>query len=162
MILGITGHQNLESFDLNWIKLTINNFLSKNNVIKGVSSLAIGADQIFCRELIKMNIKYDVIIPCSNYISTFKTVDDSEAFVGLLNIAENTYTLNFDNPSEIAFYSAGLNIVDKSTAIIAIWDGKHAKGLGGTGDIVKIALQQKKTIYHINPINKEYKYLVNK
>lgn len=56
MILGITGHQSLESFDLDWIKLIIGNFLTENNVIKGVSSLAIGADQLFCRELIKKKL----------------------------------------------------------------------------------------------------------
>lgn len=161
MILGITGHQSLEGFDLGWIKLTLGNFLTENNVIKGLSSLAIGADQVFCRELIKRNINYDVIIPCNNYISTFKTLKDSKSFIDLLNMSKGTYTLDFDKPSEAAFYSAGIEIVNKATVIIAIWDGKPAKGLGGTGDIVKIALQHKKSVYHINPVNEQSKYLIN-
>lgn len=154
MILGITGHQSLEGFDLDWIKLIIGNFLTENNVIKGVSSLAIGADQLFCRELIKRNINYDVVIPCNNYISTFKTLDDSRSFLDLLNMSKDTYTLDFDKPSESAFYSAGIEIVNKTTVMLAIWDGKPAKGLGGTGDIVEFALKQKKSVFHINPVNK--------
>jgi hypothetical protein len=159
MILGITGHQSLAGFDLDWIKLTIGNFLTENNVIKGLSSLAIGTDQLFCRELIKKNITYDVIIPCNNYISTFKTQEDSRSFLDLSNMSKSTYTLDFDKPSESAFYSAGIEIVNKATTLLAIWDGKPAKGLGGTGDIVEFALEQKKHVFHINPINKESKYL---
>ncbi|SHF33508.1 hypothetical protein [Chryseobacterium takakiae] len=161
MILGITGHQDLKSFNLDWIKFTVNNFLKENDIIKGLSSLAIGSDQLFCRQLIKKNIPYDVIIPCDNYISTFKTLKDSESFLGLLNMSKGIYTLNFDKPSESAFYSAGIEIVNKASVIIAIWDGKPAKGLGGTGDIVKIALQQKKSVYHINPVNEQSKYLIS-
>jgi len=161
MILGVTGHQDLESFNLDWITLAINNFLKENDVVKGLSSLAIGADQLFCRQLIKKSISYDVIIPCNNYISTFKTVEDSRSFLDLSNMSKNTYTLNFNEPSETAFYSAGIEIVNKASEIIAIWDGRPAKGLGGTGDIVKIALQQKKSVYHINPVNEQSKYLIN-
>ncbi|MDP9954987.1 hypothetical protein J2X97_000624 [Epilithonimonas hungarica] len=159
MILGITGHQSLESFDLDWIKLTIGNFIAENNVINGVSSLAIGADQLFCRELIKKKISYDVIIPCNNYISTFKTLEDSRSFIDLINMSKSTYTLDFDKPSESAFYAAGIEIVNKTTAMLAIWDGNPAKGLGGTGDIVEFALKQNKHVFHINPINKKSNYL---
>lgn len=159
MIVGVTGHQSLEGFDIDWIKLTIHSFLTENNVIKGLSSLAIGADQLFCRELIKEKIIYDVIIPCNNYISTFKTIEDSRSFLDLSIKSNSTYTLDFDKPSEIAFYSAGIEIVNKMTVLLAIWDGKLAKGLGGTGDIVEFALKQNKQVFHIDPVNKKSNYL---
>lgn len=159
MILGITGHQDLEPFDEDWIVLKVNNFISRNNVHKGISSLAIGADQLFAGELKKKKIHYDVIIPCSNYASTFKTEKDLDVFLTLLESSENSTTLHFQEPSEDAFYTAGIEIIKQSSSIMAIWDGKKAKGLGGTGDIVKVALEQHKPVYHINPVTQECKYL---
>lgn len=159
MILGITGHQKLENFDKNWIKDEIKSFLSENSVDKGITCLAIGADQLFCEELINNKIEYDTILPCENYISTFKKKQDILNFISLLNLAKNTLTLDFKEPSEEAFYAAGLKMLEYSTTVIAIWDGKPSKGLGGTGDIVNIALSQSKNIYHINPVNKSSKYL---
>ncbi|WP_262152228.1 hypothetical protein [Chryseobacterium foetidum] len=159
MILGITGHQKLENFDENWIIKEIRNFVLKNSVDKGISCLAIGADQLFCEELVNNKIDYDVIIPCENYLSTFKKKEDILKFTSLLGLSKNVLTLNFEKPSEEAFYAAGQKILEYSTTIIAVWDGKPAKGLGGTGDIVKAALSFDKKVYHINPVEKNSKYL---
>jgi hypothetical protein len=161
MTLGITGHQDLQSFNVNWILQELNNFISKNNIHKGISSLAIGADQLFASELKRKKIHYDVIIPCASYASTFKTKKDLELFLSLLNSAENSTILNFQEPSEIAFYTAGTEIIKQSSTIMAIWDGKKAKGLGGTGDIVKEALENNIPVYHINPKTLKCKYLGN-
>lgn len=159
MILGITGHQKLENFDKNWIIKEIRSFVLKHSIDKGISCLAIGADQLFCEELINNKIDYDAIIPCENYLSTFKKKEDILKFTSLLDLSKNVLTLNFEEPSEEAFYAAGKKILEYSTTIIAIWDGKPAKGLGGTGDIVKAALSCDKKVYHINPIDKNSKYL---
>jgi hypothetical protein len=35
--------------------------------------------------------------------------------------------------------------------LIALWDGKKANGVGGTGDVVAYAKEQRKPILHINP-----------
>lgn len=159
MILGITGHQDLESFNLKWILNEIIKFISNNNIEKGISSLAIGADQIFANELKKEKIKFEVIIPCANYASTFKSKKDLDMFKSLLESAENITILNFEEPSELAFYKAGIEIVNLSSNIMAIWDGKKAKGMGGTGDIVEVALAKQKQVYHINPITMKCKNL---
>lgn len=161
MILGITGHQDLEKYDENWIQLAITNFISISNVQKGLSSLAAGADQLFARKLNEKNINYDVIIPCAHYTSTFKTEKELKSYLSLLKLSKNILTLDFQQPNEKAFYAAGIELVNRSSTIMAIWDGKRAKGLGGTGDIVKKAIQQHKPVYHINPVTQECKYLNN-
>lgn len=159
MIIGITGHQKLEEFDKNWIIKEIRSFILKNSVDKGISCLAIGADQLFCEELINNKIEYDAIIPCENYLSTFKKKEDILKFTSLLDLSKNVLTLNFEKPSEKAFYAASQKMLEYSTTIIAVWDGKPAKGLGGTGDIVETALSCNKKVYHINPVEKNSKYL---
>ncbi|WP_293957371.1 MULTISPECIES: hypothetical protein [unclassified Sphingobacterium] len=161
MILGITGHQKLEVYDKKWIISEIKRFLIKNDVEKGISCLAAGADQIFCDELINYNIKFDVVIPCHDYKLTFSDNKDLEHYNSLINFSNKIFKLEFDKPSETAFYEAGIEIVRQSDSIIAIWDGEQAKGLGGSGDIVKLALNGNKNVYHINPVNKKVIYLNN-
>lgn len=49
-----------------------------------------------------------------------------------------------------------------SDFIIAVWNGKEARGLGGTGDIVKYANQTLKEVIHIDPIKKDIKSIAVK
>lgn len=152
MKVGITGHQDLSAYNIQWIKGTINNWIRRNPVEKGSSSLAIGADQLFVQCLLENEKKYDVVIPCKGYEQTFKTLGDRNNYYLLLNRASEVIALDFEGPSELAFYEAGITIVDFSDIILAVWDGKKAKGLGGTGDIVEIALRKIKTVIHIDPL----------
>ncbi len=36
--------------------------------------------------------------------------------------------------------------------MIAVWSGKPAQGLGGTADIVKYSIENKKTVWHVDNI----------
>jgi len=44
----------------------------------------------------------------------------------------------------------GHAIVDECDLLIALWDRKKAKGVGGTGDIVTYAKKKEIPILHIN------------
>lgn len=153
MTVGITGHQDLSNYDINWIRYSIRRFLSDNEVGIGYSSLAIGADQLFVRTLIDFKINYGVIIPCRQYSKTFKSEFDRKEYSFLLEKAYKALTLDYDEPSEDAFYQAGIKIIELSDTLLAVWDGKPARGLGGTGDIVRHAKDAYKKVFHINPIN---------
>jgi len=150
---GITGHRNFDDVKvINWVELSIKKIISKYNVSYGYSSLALGTDQIFCEILRNEKINYTAIIPCENYERTFDKTTINKYFY-LKNCANEVIKLNFQKPSEFAFEKAGKYIVDISDILIAVWDGKKAKGLGGTGDIVNYAIKEHKTIIHINIIN---------
>ena len=45
-------------------------------------------------------------------------------------------------------------MVDHSELLIAVWDGKPAAGLGGTGDVVSYARQSGKHVYQIDPVSR--------
>ena len=152
MTVGITGHQNISGYDKDWIKDSLLTFISTNTLTKGYSSLAIGADQLFVMCLLEKKIKYDVIIPCDNYQTTFENARDLCNFNSLLNSANEIVKLDFKEPSELAFYQAGIKVVELSDMVVAIWDGQPAKGLGGTADIVKVSLDKGKRVFHINPV----------
>ncbi len=152
MKVGITGHQNIGSGEtIKWVTNTLTAYINTISIELGLTSLAIGADQLFAHLLQHSNIPYTVIIPCDNYERTFSDTASLQNYQALLNTSFNNFHLPFHEPTEAAFYQAGKEIVDRSDMIIAIWNGQPAKGLGGTGDIVKYAIANKKHIYHINP-----------
>lgn len=155
MKVGITGHQNLGSAEnITWLYNTLTSTIKQYRIDMGLTSLAIGADQLFAETLKAMHIRYIAIIPCDGYEQTFTTSSDLEKFNSLLQRAIEIVHLPFDKPSEEAFYEAGKHIVNSSDMVVAIWNGQPAKGLGGTGDIVKYAQSINRTILHINPITR--------
>lgn len=155
MKAGITGHQNLGSADtVAWVSDTLKAAVKQSNIDMGLTSLAIGADQLFAETLRDMNIRYVAIVPCDDYEQTFTSSDDLERYNRLLQNAFETVNLPFTHPSELAFYEAGKQIVNTSDMVMALWNGQPAKGLGGTGDIVQYALSIKRRVLHINPITR--------
>lgn len=153
MKAGITGHQNLGSDEtIKWLYSVLEIAISQYKIDLGITSLALGADQLYATVLLKKHVPYTAIIPSSRYEITFTKPTDLEKYQYLLRKASSKLVMPFTEPSEIAFYEAGKKIVSNSEMLIAIWDGQPAKGLGGTGDIVKYALAIKRNILHVNPL----------
>ena len=156
MRVGVTGHQKLGSVaTVKWVSSLLSDAVKQYNVTQGFTCLAAGADQLYAEILKRENIPYTAVIPSDNYEETFKDKNDYENYRMLLSHAQKTIKLKFSKPEEIAFFEAGKEVVNLSTAIFAIWNSKNAKGLGGTGDIVKYALQNNKKIVHFNPVTRE-------
>ncbi len=159
MIIGITGHQDLEKYDQQWIERSLEEYFVQSKVQVGVTCLAKGTDQLFAYLLNRKKITFDVIKPCHDYAETFGSEYDKNNYENLLALARNVKTLGFKEPSETAFYEGGKEVVNRSNGVIAVWDGEKAKGLGGTGDIVNFALATGKDVLHINPITQIKKFL---
>ncbi|SHM77102.1 hypothetical protein [Mucilaginibacter sp. OK098] len=155
MTIGITGHQKLpDGSGLEWLRGgLISGIKDFKSIIYAYSSLAVGADQLFAKTVLQMSIDLIAVIPCLHYEKTFKGADQNSYFE-MLSKCKTIETLDFSEPSEVAFFSAGKQVVVKSDVLFAIWDGNQAKGLGGTGDVVQYALSLKKTVVHLNPISR--------
>ena len=159
MTIGITGHQRLDDPTAwEWVQGALDDILEENPGAVGVSSLAIGADQLFAGSILSHNMKLIAVIPCVEYANTFDQTMVA-TYKSLLANATEKIQLSFISPSEKAFYAAGKKIADLADILVAIWDGQPAKGLGGTGDIVKYAEEQHKDIIHINPVSREVVYI---
>ena len=155
MKVGLTGHQNIGSkSDIDWVKTVLKKQIEKYNVTNGICCLAVGADQLYAELLKAKEIDFTVIIPSAGYEKTFDEHSELLEYERLLSTAKDTIELDFSSPTEKAFYAAGKEVVNRSNMIFAIWNGKKAKGLGGTADIVDFAKQQEKQVIHINPVNK--------
>ncbi|MGG3102046.1 hypothetical protein ABEP12_01960 [Bacillus velezensis] len=160
MNLGITGHQDLGSE--NWerkIAEKLTKIIKEHPVRMGYTCLAKGADQLFAQALIKLRVPYTVVIPSSNYEATFEGRNEIARYKELLEKADQQIKLPFSQPEEKAFLEAGKCVADNAEILIAVWNGQAAKGLGGTGDIVKYSFQKKRKIIHLNTIDLSVTYL---
>jgi hypothetical protein len=152
MIVGVTGHQDLGSPSAEaWVIDTIDGLLERYAVTEGVSSLAVGADQLFARALLSRGIPLVAVVPSRGYERTFESSDDRRSYEELLTRAAAVISLDHPAPSEEAFLAAGQEVVRRCDTLFAIWNGKPAKGLGGTADIVQYARSRGVPVIHANP-----------
>jgi hypothetical protein len=106
--------------------------------LSGITSLAIGADQLFAEMILHAGGTLHVIIPSEQYEATFDTWG-RDKYRMLLVQASEVEQLAFYEPTEEAFFAAGKRIVDLCETLLAIWDGQPSRGLGGTADVVHYA-----------------------
>ena len=138
-VIGVTGHQSLSAATRQSVGRYLLHFLRFNAPTRGLTSLAAGTDQIFARCVLRLGGNISAVIPSDRYESTFSGPKAIHEFRELLSQATEVIRLPYAEPSEEAFWSAGKEIVDRCSVLIAVWDGKPAGGLGGTADVVAYA-----------------------
>src|SRR6266511_1489908 len=82
MRIGITGHQRLKNLsDWDWIKEQMDSTLREfPRPVIGVTSLAIGADQLFAKTILEHQGIIEAIIPFEGYELKFAQGADREAY----------------------------------------------------------------------------------
>lgn len=157
MKVGLTGHQKLDNLrDWEWVKVEIDKILtSLPSPITGITSLAIGADQLFAKAILHHKGSLEVILPFPEYEDTFDESPDRERYQQLLNAASKVNVMQRTGSDEECYFAAGKMVVNEADLLLAVWNGKPAAGLGGTGDVVRYAQQRQKRIIHLNPITHE-------
>ncbi len=157
MIFGVTGHQRLaDESAWPWVAQTLRSVLAEaSRPLVGVSSLAIGADQLFAELVLEQGGKLRVLLPFPTYEETFSPGADRERYRALLARASTVQTLPAQATAEESYLAAGQRVVDLVERLIAVWDGQAAAGLGGTGDIVQYARKIGKEVLHLDPVRRE-------
>lgn len=156
MKIGIAGHQNLgDSSTIVWVRHILENLIMEYPASRGFTCLAMGADQLFADLLTHHRIPFTAVIPCAGYENVFKTEKARNEYNKFLKLADAVIRLEFPYPSEEAFYEGGKEVVKCSDVLFAIWNGKPARGLGGTADIVQFARKVDRGVVHINPISRK-------
>ncbi len=143
ILVGVTGHQAIPHDALAFVKTGISRVLRDfGDEFTGVSSLAIGADQVFAEAVLRIGGQLHAIIPCERYEMTFDDEQTIERFRQFLDHSTKVEVLKHDRPSEEAFLDAGRRVVELSQLIVAVWDGRESRGRGGTADIVHYARER--------------------
>lgn len=153
-VVGVTGHRELPDVEAwVWVRLEIYRYLTRLSMpLLGVTSLAIGADQVFAETVLRIGGQIEAIIPFAGYDRTFRNDAELGKYEELRRRCVHVETLPPFPTEEEAYLTAGKTVVDRSDLLVAVWDGEAAHGLGGTGDIVDYALKRRRQLIHINPI----------
>lgn len=157
MRVGLSGHQKLDDpRDWEWVEGELDKVLtSLSSPVIGITSLAVGADQLFAKTILRHKGSLEVIIPFPGYEDTFDEGSDREWYRRLLKAASKVAVMHRAGSDEECYLAAGKRVVDGADVLLAVWNGKPAAGLGGTGDIVEYARQRRKRTIHLNPITHE-------
>ena len=151
--IGCTGHQTLSPLTRRHVAAALAAQVARidSELLVGLCSLAIGADQVFAHVLLASGGRLHAIIPCQGYADTFEDKRAREEFERLLSAAHEVTELPFFEPSEEAFMSAGREVADRCDLLLAVWDGQPAAGLGGTADVVSHANDRGKFVEVVWP-----------
>ncbi|HEV2915111.1 MAG TPA: hypothetical protein VGX92_17675 [Pyrinomonadaceae bacterium] len=154
MRLGVSGHQRLkDQAAWGWVASRITEIVRGAPASPvGVTSLAIGADQLFANIILEHQGTLEVIKPFAEYGERFAAGRDRQEYERLLQSARKVETLQKKGSDEEAYLEAGKRVVELAELLIAVWDEKPAAGLGGTADTVNYAIKQRTSIILLNPI----------
>ena len=104
----------------------------------GISCLADGADQIFARAITDLGGTLDVVIPAAGYRAGLPA-DSHPEYDALLAQAAAVRRLPFTESTSESHMAASRLMIDEADELYAVWDGKPARGCGGTADVVAYA-----------------------
>ncbi|MEU1469662.1 hypothetical protein ABZ434_15715 [Streptomyces sp. NPDC005761] len=138
--IGVTGHRSIpqEAHDhvLASMRAALCGF---DGSVEALSSLAVGADQLFADLALARGAQLTVVIPSGDYEASFADGAELARYRALKARAVREVRLDYPHSTDEAYYAAGAYIADHCDRLIAVWDGRPARGLGGTGDIVTYA-----------------------
>lgn len=118
-------------------------------VLTVVSALAEGADRVVAGELLKRKgtqLEAVLPLPQSEYLRDFNSPESVEQFNHLIARSISTDVVRTARSREQAYELAGRAVVDRSDAMIVVWDGQPARGRGGTAEIYAYAQRWHKPI----------------
>lgn len=155
--VGATGHRALEETVERWVTRELDALFSylarlpsHDQVPRAVSSLAVGADQLFAKAALSHGVSLDVVLPFARFVEDFPEGPERDAYEHLLSAAESTTCLPWNGRSNGAYLAGGLWVVDHCDILIAIWNGEKAAGIGGAGDVVVYCRDAGKPCIHMH------------
>ena len=117
-----------------------------------LSSVAEGGDQVFVEQARKLGLPWHAILPLPK--AEFEKDFDAAGWPkveALLAHAEHLRVITENGSREDAYLDCGMETVNGSDVLLAVWDGEAARGKGGTGDIVEYATSLGKPVIVIDP-----------
>ena len=117
----------------------------QNDEVKFLVSCDPGLGQVFCNELIKQDIAYEVYLstPPDEY-SKYWSEKQQETFSLQLNKARAVHVFGTDNSIETR-YQRDRFMIDDSNWVLVFWNGKHQ---GFTYNATKYAVLNNKIVYN--------------
>ncbi|MFI0446850.1 hypothetical protein [Actinomadura sp. 6N118] len=104
----------------------------------GVSCLADGADALFARAVLEQGGELVAVVPASEYREGLPEGHHA-IYDRLFAAAQHVHRLPFTESTSEAHMAASELMLTLADELWAVWDGKLARGYGGTADVVQAA-----------------------
>jgi hypothetical protein len=144
-MVGMTGHAGLPPPTAELVTAALRDTLRAYvpNLV-GVTMLGPGADQLFARVVLSLGGSLHVVQPTTGtqYRDGFEDAAARLGYDELYGQASHVQVLEHTESTEHAHMEAGQAVVDRSSVLVAVWDGQPSRGLGGTADVVAYARQR--------------------
>ncbi len=104
-----------------------------------LSALAEGADRMVTQCLLdRPGTRLVAVLPLGveDYENDFDTEASRAEFRALLGRADNVVVIAPTEDRDGAYEACGREVLDRSDLLVALWNGRGAQGVGGTGGIV--------------------------
>jgi hypothetical protein len=143
MRIAITGHRGLPAATERRVDQAIREQLAAyaDSDLVGISNLADGADQLFAQAVLDAGGRLEVIVPAARYRDGLPESAHA-AYDSLLSKAAKVDRLSRVESTEDAHMEASSAMLATADRLFAVWDGKPARGYGGTADVVAEARQR--------------------
>ncbi len=117
-----------------------------------LSSVAAGSDQLFIGQARAAGFSWHAILPLprAEFARDFSYEEWAEV-EKILALAEHVRVITENGTREDAYLDCGMETVNGSDVLLAVWDGQPARGRGGTADVVEYALSLGKPVVVIDP-----------
>jgi hypothetical protein len=142
-VVGFTGHRHLD--DAAGSAHAIRGALDAlRREIPGewiaLSSVAGGSDQLFVQQALDSGLAWHAILPLSRaeFARDF-TPEGWSAVEKMLAVADHVSIVDEYGDRKDGYLDCGIETVNGSDVLIAVWDGNSARGKGGTADVVEYA-----------------------
>lgn len=116
-------------------------FPSQGVGVTVVSALAEGADRLAGHAALRLDGRIEALLPLAveDYVNDFETDDSRADFTELLAAAASVDIVPSAETRTEAYRAAATAAVDRSDVVLALWDGRPASGVGGTGETIAYA-----------------------
>jgi hypothetical protein len=162
--IGVTGHRanRLQSANMPLLVHSIGEAiesiaaLTSGSAFTLLSPLADGADQVVARQAVDAGHRLWAVLPFerNTYSAGLSPGSVKPEFDSLLGQAERVIELNGSHACESsrnnAYAAVGRFVIDHSDILLAVWDGQEARGEGGTGENVSLALEARHPVVWIS------------
>jgi len=142
-VVGFSGHRQLENAHA--VAAAVTKALeSLRQETKGewvaLSSVATGGDQLFVAQARALGLSWYAILPLprAEFAKDFSN-DEWRVVEATLGLAENVRVITENGSREDAYLDCGMETVNGSDVLLAVWDGDPARGKGGTADVIEYA-----------------------
>jgi hypothetical protein len=174
--VGVTGHRELPGADIDGLRaaaaclfrklraealallaadqtLAVPLYAPTPPLLRCVCGMAEGADSILAEAALEEDWQLVALLPFApdTFAADFAGAA-LDRFHRLLARANVVCALDGDRTSDHAYADVGDQVVEQSDILLTIWNGQRAQGLGGTGDVVRHALQAGVLVAELPPV----------